>query len=528
MDFGTSNTVLALWDEVRKEGVPLELREYSRYFVHGGEPVPVIPSLIHYGAGEERWIGDQVLKRNLYDSPRTFRWMKRYIANRSPIRVRVGDREITPFEAGKDFLFAVLAFAREEAGLEEGEEVVFTLPVESFEHFEDWLIRVAEEAGVTRPRFLDEPSAAALGYGAHIQPGDVYLVFDFGAGTLDVAVVLIEAEEEAESGSRCRVLGKAGADLGGMTLDQWLFEEVLRRNRWREDDPEVRRVSRALLSECERAKERLSFFERAGIYTVDAETGATLGAELTRQEFEELLDRRGFFSTLDQTVRRALAASREKGYDEEHVKSVLLVGGSSLIPSVQRTLQRIFGRERVFLNRPLDAVARGAAAFAAGADFYDHIQHDYAVRHYNRRLGQYEYRVVVTRGTPYPTRDPVARLRVKATHDGQTHLGIAIFEISAHRRRKSSEQAPEVELVFGPSGEARLISLTPEEEERRSYFWMNEKNPTFLRADPPAREGEARFEVEFSVDEKKRLLLTARDLRTGRIVYRDYPVVRLT
>jgi molecular chaperone DnaK (HSP70) len=490
VDFGTSNTVLALWDEARREGVPLELQDFSRYFVHGGEPVPVIPSLIHYGPQGERWIGDQVLARNLYDSPHTFRWMKRYIANRSPVRVRVGEREITPFEAGRDFLFAVLAFARQVAGL--------------------------------------EPSAAALGYGAHIQPGDVYLVFDFGAGTLDVAVVLIEAEEEAESGSRCRVLGKAGADLGGMTVDQWLFEEVLRRSHRREDDPEVRRVSRTLLSECERAKERLSFFERAGIYAVDPGTGTTIGGEFTRQEFEELLDRRGFFSTLDQTVRRALAASREKGYDEEHVKSVLLVGGSSLIPSVQRTLQRIFGRERVCLNRPLDAVARGAAAFAAGIDFYDHIQHDYAVRHYNRRTGQYEYRVVVTKGTPYPTKEPVARLTVKATHDGQTHLGIAIFEVSAHRRKRSAERVPEVELVFGPSGEARLISLTPEEEERRSYFWMNEKNPTFLRADPPAREGEARFEVEFSVDENKRLLLTARDLRTRRLVYRDYPVVRLT
>ncbi len=51
VDFGTSNTVLAVWDESRREGVPLELPEYSRFFVHGGEPVPVIPYLIHYRSG---------------------------------------------------------------------------------------------------------------------------------------------------------------------------------------------------------------------------------------------------------------------------------------------------------------------------------------------------------------------------------------------------------------------------------------------------------------------------------------------
>ena len=58
-----------------------------------------------------------------------------------------------------------------------------------------------------RFRLIDEPSAAALGYGAHIQPGNGYLIFDFGGGTLDVAIVLIEEEASAAVGRRCRVLG---------------------------------------------------------------------------------------------------------------------------------------------------------------------------------------------------------------------------------------------------------------------------------------------------------------------------------
>ena len=67
-----------------------------------------------------------------------------------------------------------------------------------------------------RPRafLIDEASAAALGYGAFITPGDVYLIFDFGGGTLDVAVVLIEEDPSQAAHRRCRVLGKAGAELG--------------------------------------------------------------------------------------------------------------------------------------------------------------------------------------------------------------------------------------------------------------------------------------------------------------------------
>jgi molecular chaperone DnaK (HSP70) len=228
---------------------------------------------------------------------------------------------------------------------------------------------------------------------------------------------------------------------------------------------------------------------------------------------------------MDHTIRRALNAARERGYDEEHVKAVLLVGGSSMIPSVQRTVQRMFGRERVLLHRPLDAVARGAAAFVAGIDFFDHIQHDYAIRFVDPAKGDYAYRPLVPRGTSYPTREPVARMTIKASHDGQAQLGLAIFELG-EKRARGSEQA--VELVFDLSGAARVTHISPDEEERRYYFWINEHNPTFLHANPPAQRGEARFEVEFGIDGNKRLLITARDLKTKRVTHRDYPVVKLT
>lgn len=534
LDFGTSNSVVAVWDERLQEGVPLHIPQYGRFIEQNGEQISIIPSLIHYTLGEatngdnahieQRWIGNQVLERSLYQSNGTFRWMKRYIINRSPLKKMVAGRRISPVEAGQDFVKSVLLNAAAELNLGD-EEVALTVPVESFEYYENWLEGVLESAGLPRFRLIDEPSAAALGYGAHIQPGDVYLIFDFGGGTLDVAVVLVEAGEESSRGRRCRVLGKAGLDLGGMTIDQWLFQEVLRRNNRLDSDEDVRPISNLLLVECERLKEQLSVHERASLSVVNPETGAALYAEFSRADFEALLDRHDAFQEIDRTIRRAINAARERGYSEEHIKSVLMVGGSSQVPAVQKTLQRIFGRERVLLNRPKDAIARGAAAFIAGVDFFDHIQHDYAIRFVNREKGGYDYRVLVPRGTAYPTRQAVARFTVKATYDGQSQLGLAIFEVSERRARSS---AGRLELVFDPGGAARVSNVSPDEEERRTLFWMNEHQPTFLKADPPAQRSEGRFEVEFNIDENKRLLITARDLKTGTLTHRDYPVVKLS
>ncbi len=524
VDFGTSNTVLALWDENLQQGLPLHLPEFGQIQQQGEETISVIPSLIHYAAQNRTWIGNQVLQRGLNQSPRTFRWMKRYISHRSPIKVRVDEREITPYMAGQDFLSSILVFAAQEVGFQ-NEEVALSVPVESFEHYENWLVSVAEKAGMPRFRLIDEPSAAALGYGAHIQPGNVYLMFDFGGGTMHAAVVLIESDEGAAGGRRCRVLGKAGRDVGGSSIDQWIFQEVLRQNHRTDLDADIRRISTALLVECEQIKEKLSFAEQAELSVVNPDTGSALAADFTRANFEDLLDRHDLFTDMHQTIRTAIRAAAERGYDENSIQAVLMVGGSSQIPAVQRSLRQTFGRERVLSHHPLDAVARGAAAFISGVDFFDHIQHDYAIRYVNPQVGKYDYHTIIQRGTPYPSAEPVTRLTIKASYDNQQQLGLAIYELSEKLQRSSHQP---VELVFDPSGAARITPLTAEQQEKRAMFWMNEQNQTFLTAEPPAQRGEARFEVEFLIDENKRLIITARDLKTGRLTHKDYPVVKLT
>jgi molecular chaperone DnaK len=524
IDFGTSNTILALWDEQTQQGVPMHIQEYGKKQIQKGEHISVIPSVIHYADDNRRWIGQQVISRGLYNTRRTFRWMKQYINHRSPMRLRIDDRDITPFQAGQEFLSAILTIAGQEIGLSD-EEVAFSAPVEAFEHYENWLSQIAESAGIQRFRIIDEPSAAALGYGAHIQPGNVYLIFDFGGGTLHASVILIESEVHALMGQRCRVLGKAGKSLGGSRIDQWLYQYILTKNNLKESNEEVRLISTQLLVECEALKEALSDHNDAEIQPLHLANGNQITARLTRTEFEEILDTNNLYTEISATIRSALNDARERGYTEDQIQEVLMVGGSSQIPSIQRQIRQIFGRDKVHSNRPLDAVARGAAAFVAGVDFYDHIQHDYAIRFVNPQIGSYDYRPIVKRGTSYPTDQPVAKLSIKASYDGQERLGLAIYEIGERRRQIDQSN---IELVFDPAGVARLVQVTPQEMEDRTYYYLNENTPTFLIANPPAIKGEPRFEVDFHIDCNKRLTVTARDTQNRQLLLENAPVVRLT
>ena len=89
IDFGTSHTVLAVWDTARPGATSMHISGYGILRQQGAGQISIIPSLIHYMADQRQWIGQQVLDRDLYHSPGTFRWMKRYIGNRSMMKKRV-------------------------------------------------------------------------------------------------------------------------------------------------------------------------------------------------------------------------------------------------------------------------------------------------------------------------------------------------------------------------------------------------------------------------------------------------------
>ena len=519
IDFGTSNTLITYWDDHQQKGYSLDIPEFSRPYLQAGEKVHLIPSLIHYAADKRRWIGNQVLNRGLYGSNRTMRWMKRYISQRSPYKLRLDGQELTPAAAARDFLLTLLAYATPLVS-DDIQTIGMSVPVEAFEHYDNWLNSIVHDAGFSSFRIIDEPSAAALGYGEHIQPGSIYLIFDFGGGTLHAGMIIIEDEKKGAALSRCRVLGKAGRDIGGSTIDRWLFEYALSALNRNSDEDAVKTISNQLIVNCEQAKEHL---------TTAAETVLQTGLpggdlHLSRDMFENILEEHHLFTQINQTIRSTLNAARERGYGEESIQSILLIGGSSQIPSVRRTIEQAFGRERVRVDHPMDAVALGAARLAGGTDFYDFIQHDYAIRYTNPETGEYAYKTIVQKGTSYPTAEPVASMTIKASHNGQTRLGIAIFEISA----QSSENKENFELVFDFEGYARMMPLTSLEKDQRQYFWMNENSPTFIQANPPAVVGEGRFEVKFFINPNKQLALSVYDINISTIILDQTQVVKLS
>lgn len=525
VDFGTSNTRLALWDEARQSATLLRVPDILELEQcpdgnGGAMEVPCIPSVIHF-AQQQVWIGRQVRDQGLLEANATFRTMKRYIANRLPLPRRVNGQTITFMEAGSQFLARVLDYAAGAVDLD-GEEIAFTVPVDSYEHYQEWLTCTCDTAGVRRYRLLDEASAAALGYGVGIQAGDVYMVVDFGGGTLDVSIVRVEGE--ATGGKRCRVLGKGSMDLGGTIIDEWIFQDVLKHSGKTPED--VLHFSGLLLVEAERVKRALTEREAETFMAMDPDTGAALSKSYTRGAFEDLLEERGLYAGLQSALEQALAKAREAGYDRDSLSAVLLVGGSSLIPSVRRAVRQMFG-ERVRYHRPLDAVAVGAAAFVGGVDFYDHIQHDYALRFYNRQTHDHDYRAIVSASTPYPSDGPIARLTVKASHDGQEFLGIDIYEVGNREACRRAE-GQVLDLVFDTSGGARLQERDGVDLEDRTHFWVNEGSPTFIHAQPPAKRGDSRFPVQFSIDGSKRLCVTVRDNETGKTLLKDHPVIKLT
>lgn len=525
IDFGTSNTLAAVWEESRQAARVLELPEFCRSLqvLPDESSAYVVPSVIHYAKGGQRWIGEQVRRKALESDARTYSLIKPHICQRSPTALTVDGRRITARDAGRDFLAAVVASAAAEAGLEgSDQEIVLTVPVEAYEDYEEWLLSVSASCGLPRAQLLDEPSAAALGYGAHVLPGQAYVVFDFGAGTLDVTVVLME-EEKLAADRRCRVLGKGGTFLGGKDLDQWLFAELLRRNRVSADDDEVVRLNRQLLQECEQAKIRLSHSDQSHVTVMNPETGTVLEAMFTRTELEDLLDYHDALANVQQTIDQALRQAVARGYGPDNVQKVFMVGGSSLIPAVQKLVQRKFGRERVLLTRPLDAVVLGAAACAAGVDFFDFIHHDYAIRSVDANTGTYSFPIIVPRGTTYPTTEPVAHKTIRATYDGQTRLGLSIFELGRPARSVGN-----CEIVYDSSGNARLRGVDSDGEAERARFWINETCPTFLTATPPGKQGEPCFEVDFGVNGNKQLVITVRDARTRKTIHRDFPVAKLS
>jgi molecular chaperone DnaK (HSP70) len=223
-----------------------------------------------------------------------------------------------------------------------------TVPVAAFRGYVDWLNHIVGDAA-EKIRIVDESTAAALGY-AVTEPGTLVLVFDFGGGTLDLSLVQLPENREHTGGilslfrhtptakHAARVMAKAGRVIGGSDVDHWLLLEVLKQTNL--TLPELSHDYAALLTHCEQAKIDLS--TRASTTFMFEAQGRAHPIFFTRSEFEQMLEANGFYTAIRHAIDKVMYAARQQNIFKEDIKHVLLVGGMSLMPSVQALLQRYF------------------------------------------------------------------------------------------------------------------------------------------------------------------------------------------
>lgn len=538
IDFGTSNTVVTRWNAETQSPETVVLPGLS---LQQKDNPPLVPSLLYVekataAAVEVKAIvGKAVRDRglDLSSDPRFFRNFKRGIGTSVQGFIPELDGHIFSFEAvGNWFLRSVVQSLQQQAP--EIDSLVFTVPVDSFESYRNWLGSVCQSLDISQVRLIDEPTAAALGY--QISPEqNRLLVIDFGGGTLDLCLIQPTFDDRqptgfflkwgnqsqsrlAESGSApktvpktVRVLAKAGENLGGADIDRWLAEHFAQ--------TQALPLTALTLRLVEKLKIALSSESAATEAYFDEETLDSYELSLTRDRLESILAKKGFFDRLDNRLEQILQQAQRQNLTLDDIDAVLLVGGSAQIPAVQAWAARRFGTEKVKGDRPFEAVAQGALRLQS-IELQDFLHHSYGIRYWDRRTNSHSWHPIILQGQPYPTPDPIE------------------FFFGA-----SSEKQPSIELILGELGEAapmrtevyfegnQLVTRqTSAGDQTQTVQALNDTDSgrTIATLTPAGFPGSDRIRVLFSVDGDRFLRMTVEDLLTTETLLDNQVVVQLS
>ena len=344
------------------------------YFQLKADPENVIISikrLIGRGFGDS--VVQQQLDRFAYKITQSTK------GTENSLSVWLGDKEYEPEDISAEILKKVVQNAQtyqERQGQKETiTQAVITIPAYFNDKQRHATQIAATRAGLAGSELLPEPTAAAISYGFKPDSDDVktILVYDFGGGTFDSSIVTAAGNQFIES-------GKAGdLWLGGDDIDHRLIDFVKQQVAEAEDlddidgliaqMPHYQRVRFIgdLKMAVEQAKILLSSNSTAKIMPStplidDLGMAISIDVEITREQFEGIIS-----PLVERSITVCQDAIKYSDYPEEMIDIVLLVGGSSQIPLVQRKVKEAFGAERVVVHpRPMYAVAEGAAIQAAG------------------------------------------------------------------------------------------------------------------------------------------------------------------
>lgn len=532
IDFGTSNTVLTRWNPVTQQPEVLDLDELS---LRQGENPPVIPSLLYVedAVQGQTIVGQPVRDRglDLSSNPRFFRNFKRGIG--TPVQgflPELDDRVISFEQVGQWFLERVVTTLRQMTPTEL-DALVLTVPVDSFEAYRHWLGQVCQTLSIPQVQLLDEPTAAALGYG--MADRQLLLVLDLGGGTCDLSLVRLDlggqlggqperrplgfilkwgdrnlAETSGQRPRLARVLAKAGVTLGGADIDHWLADHFV----------ETLGVSASPLITrlAERLKIRLSHQTQATEVFFDEATLDSYELSLDRSQLEAILQANQFFQRLDDAMTQVLQQARRQGIEATDIDAVLLVGGTAQMPAVQTWAQTYFTADKLQAHKPLTAIATGALQLNQGIEVKDFLYHSYGIRYWNRRENRHDWHPLIPVGQAYPMSEPV-ELVLGASVEQQPSLELIIGELGSDRG--STEVYFEGDrLVTRSTGQSRSVQPLNDREGAR----------TIARLDPPGFPGSDRIKVQFWVDDQRFLRMTVEDLLTHQVLLANQKVVQLS
>lgn len=365
IDLGTTNSVVAA--------------------IEGGQPSVIInaeglrttPSIVAYTKKQELLVG-QIAKRQAVINPEnTFFSVKRFIGSKEAelsedakkLPYKVGkdqndnikikcpalNKEFSPEEISAQVLRKLINDATNYLG-QEVKQAVITVPAYFNDSQRQATMDAGKIAGVEVLRIINEPTAASLAYGLDKKQNETILVFDLGGGTFDVSIL------EVGDGI-FEVLSTSGdTSLGGDDFDSVLVNWLIKDFQDKEDidlGKDIQALQR-LTEAAEKAKIELSTVEKTTIHlpfiTADKTGPKHIEKELTREVFEDLC--KSLINRCKVPVEKALSDAR---LDKSDINEVVLVGGSTRIPAIQKLVESLTGKKPNQSVNPDEVVAIGAA-----------------------------------------------------------------------------------------------------------------------------------------------------------------------
>lgn len=460
IDLGTTNSCIAVQEGDQTTIIP------------NAEGMRTTPSVVAFTKEGERLVGQLAKRQAIVNPDRTVISIKRDMG--TDRKVRIDGKDYTPQEISAMILQKLKHDAEEYLG-ESVKQAVITVPA----YFTDAQRQATKDAGAIAGlevmRIINEPTAAALAYGENKQGEHKILVFDLGGGTFDVSILDV-GEGVFE------VLATAGDNrLGGDDWDErvanWMVAEFKKSEGI--DLSGDRMAMQRLREAAEKAKVELSSMAETTIslpFITANQTGPKhLEMNLSRSKFEEMTS-----DLLDRVIGPTKRALEDSKLSPEEVSKVLLVGGSTRMPMVQKKIRELLGKEPTKGINPDECVAAGASIQGAilGGDHKDIVLVDVTPL----SIGLETLGGVFTKVIERNTAIPVSKSQVFTTAgNNQTQVEILVLQ---------GERAMAADNV-------KLGQFT-------------------LDGIPPAPRGVPQIEVSFNIDVNGILNVSAKDKGTGK------------